>query len=468
MVQAPLADLFQKVVLSAQGIPLGPELPSRPKSGRGTAPNPAPTRPAVDRARMELLAQENKEITTLYNIGVAVGSSLDLDEVIWTLHKESSRLVDTSNIAIILYDDQTGRLNFCLVYHQGQPVEPEAVKLSYHEGLIGQVLTSRTPLLAPDLMAKELTESGSALSELQIRSWLGVPILNPGFPHASAQGMIATWSYEANAFTDHDLWLFSAIATQAAIAIRNARLHEAVLAERDRVIAAEEQARRVLARALHDGPTQSVSALSMRLDHCQNLLAQGSPQLAEELDSTRELARLAVHQIRTLLFELRPLVLKSQGLTGAIKLFLERRQQERGTQPKLSLRIEPMPAYSAISRQEEKVEAALFAIVQETVNNALKYARAKNIGIELRETPAALYLAITDDGVGFDVDQVMSDYEQRTSLGMLNIRERADLIGGELILISTPGQGTQVSVRVPKAESERKKRRGSGPLRLKR
>lgn len=468
MVQAPLADLFQKVVLSAQGISTGPELPSRPKSGRGTAPNPAPVRPAVDRARLELLAQENKEITTLYNIGVAVSSSLDLEEVIWTLHKESSRLVDTSNLAIVLYDDQTGRLNFCLVYHQGQPVEPEAVKLSYHEGLIGQVLTSRAPLLAPDLTAKEMADPTSALFEMQIRSWLGVPILNPGFPHASAQGIIATWSYEANAFTDHDLWLFSAIATQAAIAIRNARLHEAVLAERDRVIAAEEQARRVLARALHDGPTQSVSALSMRLDHCQNLLAQGSPQLPEELDNTRELARLAVHQIRTLLFELRPLVLKAQGLTGAIKLFLERRQQERGTQPKLSLKIEPMPAYSTISRQEEKVEAALFAIVQETVNNALKYARAKNISIELRETPVALYLVIADDGVGFDVNQVMSDYEQRASLGMLNIRERADLIGGELILISTPGQGTQVSVRVPKAEAERKKRRGSGSLRLKR
>lgn len=468
MVQAPLADIFQKVVLSAQGIPIGPELPSRPKSGRGAAPNPAPVRPGVDRARLELLAQENKEITTLYNIGVAVGSSLDLDEVIWTLHKESSRLVDTSNLAIVLYDDQTGRLNFCLVYHQGQPVEPEAVKLSYHEGLIGQVLTSRTPLLAPDLLAKELAEPNPTSFELQIRSWLGVPILNPGFPHTSAQGMIATWSYEANAFTDHDLWLFSAIATQAAIAIRNARLHEAVLAERDRVIAAEEQARRVLARALHDGPTQAVSALSMRLDHCQNLLAQGSKQVAEELDSTRELARLAVHQIRTLLFELRPLALKAQGLTGAVKLFLERRQQERGTLPKLSLKIEPMPAYSAISRQEEKVEAALFAIVQETVNNALKYARAKNISVELRETPAALYLAITDDGVGFDVNQVMSDYEQRASLGMVNIRERADLIGGELILISTPGQGTQVSVRVSKAEAERKKRRGSGPLRLKR
>ena len=82
-------------------------------------------------------------------------------------------------------------------------------------------------------------------------------------------------------------------------------------------------------------------------------------------------------------------------------------------------------------------------------NNALKYARADNVWVRLAEQAGELQVMVQDDGVGFDTEAVDSGYEQRGSLGMVNIQERAELIGGHLTLRSAPGQGTEVMIRVP-------------------
>ena len=98
------------------------------------------------------LSREVKEITALYNIGVVVGSSLDLKDVIWGLYKESGRLVNTSNFAIIIYDEETNTLNYVLVFDQGEKMQPSSIKLVHDSGgLIETVLTTQTPRLIHDL-----------------------------------------------------------------------------------------------------------------------------------------------------------------------------------------------------------------------------------------------------------------------------------------------------------------------------
>lgn len=592
-----------------------------------------------DPNRIQRLTREVKEITALYNIGVVVGSSLDLKDVIWGLYKESSRLVNTSNFAIIIFDEETSTLNFVLVFDQGQKMEPLSIKfVPNSRGLTEIVLTTQTPRLIHNLpetnRSEELYEINRFRPNKEILSWLGVPIVNSVLSGKQAQGVIAMWSYTPNAFTEHDLWLLSAIATQAAIAIRNARLyessqrraaemallndvartlsstlhldevltrimqqveymlnveagslllsdpdtgdlvfqialgakaaeikpfrvpkgqgiagevalsgkplvvadaardkrhfkkfdqeinfqtrnlmcvplvlydnvigvlqvinkrngrftksdlellsatasyaaiaiqnarlHENVLAERDRVIEAQEQARRALARDLHDGPTQLVAGIMMSLDFCKKALEKDPSLLPKELDEMQELASRASHQMRTMLFELRPLVLETQGLGAALQVFLERRQKDIGQATTLRLEVKTDHGGGDISRQDGKVEAAIFAIVQETVNNAIKHARAKNILVELRETPLAIDTIISDDGQGFDVDKVLANYEHRGSLGMVNIRERTELIGGELDIKSAPDKGTRITIHVPKEEEMRlKKRSPTGPL----
>jgi class 3 adenylate cyclase len=244
------------------------------------------------------------------------------------------------------------------------------------------------------------------------------------------------------------------------LTIENAHLRESVLAERDRVVEAVEEVRKELARDLHDGPTQLVSAMAMQLEYCKMLLEKDPSKLAEAIIAAQEMARQAVHEIRNLLFDLRHLMLETQGLEAALQTLLERRQNEATEGPKLILKTRTVHANGAISRLDDKAEAAIFAIVQEAVNNALKHAQADNVVVQLEETPTGLCTIITDDGKGFTLDEVMGDYGQRGSLGILNIRERAELIGGVLTLESAPCRGTRVTIYVPRAKEEQTKKRG--------
>jgi signal transduction histidine kinase len=237
-----------------------------------------------------------------------------------------------------------------------------------------------------------------------------------------------------------------------AVVLENSRLKEEILVERGRAVEAENQARKKLADGLHDGPTQLLSAILMHLELCTLLVDKDLATLTKELIEAKNLVEQAEHQVRTLLFELRPLILETKGLVAAIQSFLERRQNEVTRQTNFTLKIEPHLPDGAISRLEIQVEAALFAIVQEAVNNAIKYAQATNITVYLKETPINFYVMVADNGEGFKVDEVMMGYEQRNSLGLVNIRERAELIGGELTVKSIPGRGTFIVVCIPRTK----------------
>jgi signal transduction histidine kinase len=284
-----------------------------------------------------------------------------------------------------------------------------------------------------------------------IRSWLSVPIRSTVSTNGKAQGVMVVWSDQPDAFTDRQSRLLSAIGAQAAIAIENARLRESMRAERDRVIEAEELVRKELARDLHDGPLQLVSAIKMRLDFCQKALERDPALLPEEIIYMQELAEHAIHQMRTTLFELRPLVLETDGLGPALRIFCEHRQKAVKT-TQLTLNVETCQPGGEISRQKPKIEAAIFAIVQEAVNNALKHAQADKVEVHLKETPAAIHVTVVDDGRGFEVDKVMRSYEKQGSLGLINIRERIESISGKLQVNSVPGQGTRIAIYVPKVK----------------
>ncbi|MEM7343430.1 MAG: sensor histidine kinase, partial [Chloroflexota bacterium] len=216
-----------------------------------------------------------------------------------------------------------------------------------------------------------------------------------------------------------------------------------VIAERDRVIQAQEEASNRLQRDLHDGPTQLVAAMQMSIEFCKTALEKDITKVGPELDNMQVLSEKATHQMRTMLFELRPLELETKGLVAALETFVERRQKSEDTDLVLNVRSDK--SHNAFPRLKSKYERALFAITQEAVNNALKYAKADHIYINLYSAGNRSKLAIVDDGLGFDLHSVTSNYENRGSYGMINQRERAELLGTELIMKSAPGAGTEIT-----------------------
>lgn len=239
------------------------------------------------------------------------------------------------------------------------------------------------------------------------------------------------------------LELLEVSAQQAMIALQNARLYRELEQEKERISEIQEEARKKLARDLHDGPTQSISAIGMRVNFARRLLDRDPKAASDELYKIEELARRTTKEMRQMLFTLRPLVLESEGLVPAFKHLAEKVKETHDQ--KVVVQAEAGVADDL----EVGKQGVLFFIAEEAVNNARKHAKADKIIIRLRRQKDTLLLEVKDNGVGFDVSEVESDYDKRGSLGMVNLRERAELVNGILKLESTPGEGTSVRVMVP-------------------
>ncbi|MFN2194870.1 MAG: GAF domain-containing sensor histidine kinase [Anaerolineales bacterium] len=252
---------------------------------------------------------------------------------------------------------------------------------------------------------------------------------------------------EPGYFTDARSDLLEVIAHQAMVALQNATLYRDLEQEKERMMDIQEEARKKLARDLHDGPTQSVAAIAMRVNFARRLLSRDQNAATEELVKIEDLARRTTKEIRHMLFTLRPLVLESKGLVAALEAMGEKMQDTYNQ----NVIIDADP--QVIERIETGKQSVIFYIAEEAVNNARKHAEAAHVWVRLKfMQPDLAMLAIEDDGVGFNVGAVDATYENRGSLGMINMRERAELVNGILHIDSAEGKGTRINVVIPLTE----------------
>jgi signal transduction histidine kinase len=242
--------------------------------------------------------------------------------------------------------------------------------------------------------------------------------------------------------SEQHLRLMRAFINQAAIAFQNAQLYQNLRGERDRIIEAEASARAKLARDLHDGPTQSMAALAMRLDFIRLLMDRDEAQARQELEQAREAVMRVGKDLRGLLFTLRPLTLETQGLSAALKQYEQRLRENDG----VPIDIQPGNFGTEL---DANIAGTVFAVIEEAVNNARKHARGAPIHVAVQNQGGNLVASIADEGPGFDTNAVNANYTTRGSLGMVNMRDRARLVEGQLKIESTPGRGTRITLRVP-------------------
>lgn len=243
-------------------------------------------------------------------------------------------------------------------------------------------------------------------------------------------------------FEDDHFDLFKAVGDQAVIALQNAQLYQRLEAEKQRLIEADEEARKELARDLHDGPTQSIAAIAMRLGFARTTIDQDPARAKQELQKVEALAKKTSAEIRSMLFTLRPLVLETQGLGVAVDALLRRYSEADGIEMHL------IGAENG-NLLDKPAQVVVFAILEEALNNARKYAKATTIEVRFWQTEGLFVAAVRDNGVGFDTYDINRDYSTRGSLGMVNMRERAERIDGSLRVESSPDSGTTVTLVVP-------------------
>jgi signal transduction histidine kinase len=232
------------------------------------------------------------------------------------------------------------------------------------------------------------------------------------------------------------------------IALENSRRFQDLSGERDRIQDLQEEARRRLARDLHDGPTQSLATIAMRASFARRLLGRDVAAAEKEMGRAEDLARRTTREVRHMLFTLRPMILESQGLISALQQLADKTRDLTGHAVLLEVEGERVDGLEAPN------QGMVFFIAEEAVNNARKHAEAEHVWIRLRRDGEALVMEVEDDGVGFNVGAVDATYAQRGSLGMVSMRERAELLSGSLTVDSVEGRGTRVLLRVPLTSRE--------------
>lgn len=204
----------------------------------------------------------------------------------------------------------------------------------------------------------------------------------------------------------------------------------------ERVIRAQEDERKRIARELHDQTSQSLVSLLVQVK-----LAETAPDKrtrAQNLDDLRRQLRQMLDSTRRMAFDLRPGVLDDLGLLEAIRWFVERCECE-GT-------AITVKANGAMKELPPQLQTALYRITQEALSNVIKHSRATQAFVKMEQHPGSIELEIGDNGSGFDPAALAGKKE---SLGLFGMRERAELLGGALNILSAPGQGTHITVRIP-------------------
>lgn len=215
-----------------------------------------------------------------------------------------------------------------------------------------------------------------------------------------------------------------------------------------KIIEAQEKERKRISREIHDGPAQSLANILIRSEIVDLAFRDGDTEQAlTEMKSIRESIRQALREVRRIIYDLRPMALDDLGLFPTIKKHISSISEYNNIDIDLVL-------HGDERRLDPHYEVAVFRIIQEGLQNAIKHAKASRIIVRLEIRDNLIALNIEDDGIGFDPENI----NKKDSYGLIGMKERVDLLDGELTIKSEPNRGTKIVVKLPykiPVESER-------------
>jgi signal transduction histidine kinase len=333
---------------------------------------------------------------------------------------------------------------------RGFPHADMRVRFEGRSGVLAQALGSTRSAVTKN--PKEDPELSRLTALHNCKSAVCVPLFQ-GF---DITGLLLFGHSQPDFFVEEHLELLELIAKQAVIALTNAAMYENLAQEKERIKEVQEEARRKLARDLHDGPTQSIGAITMRVNYIRRLLERDPNAAANELYKVEQLARRTTKEMRQMLFALRPLVLEAEGLIPALE------HLAKNTEETFGQRVIVESAKDAAAGLDARKQTVVFFVAEEAVANARKHANADEIRVRAWSKGEMFFLSVEDDGEGFDLETLQEGYEQSGSMGMLNLYERAELVSGKLVVDSAPGKGTSVRLAVPQTAEALEKLRSPG------
>ncbi|HHV39027.1 MAG TPA: sensor histidine kinase [Tepidimicrobium sp.] len=214
-----------------------------------------------------------------------------------------------------------------------------------------------------------------------------------------------------------------------------------------KIIEAQEEERRKLARDIHDGPAQSMASILIKTELCEKLMDIDQQKAKKELRDLRRVTKNVLRDTRKIIYDLRPMALDDLGLIPILQKYI------RGFMEDSGIEIEFKVIGNEI-KLEPGIEVAIFRIIQESLSNIAKHSQATVANIVIEYLDTRLNLSIRDNGIGFNKKEVDESCAITGGFGLISINERIELLDGKLQIDTSPGEGTSLKIYVPLIEGE--------------
>ena len=354
------------------------------------------------------------------------------------------RVANVDSYAVFVYDEEQEKFVVSNTLEVGENFKNK-VKLTLSDPMVEELMAFRRPLVVGPIKDWGISPLIKEALKQEKKSLANVPL----FSKERLLGFITLFSTKPEVLNEKDLELLSLLAGQSGIAIENAYLYETTrkkqnLVERllSKLIQAQEEERKRIAAEIHDTIAQSLVSIHTRVQTCISLLKKAPDKLSDQLEDLKKVVGDNVKEVRQIIFNLRPSSLDDLGLIPSLENYIKRFEKEHG------IYVEFM-----INNRERKipptVETAVFRIIQEALTNIKKHSGGRSVMVRLNLEPKALSLRVSDDGKGFQWEEVTEKFLRGDSHGLQGMKERVSLLGGTFRITTSEGKGCVVSATVP-------------------
>jgi signal transduction histidine kinase len=382
----------------------------------------------ADERRQELETALRRSDATL-DITRALGGEVELSRVLELIVKRARALVEARCVAILLAEED----ELCVSSVAGDVSDSvRDLRIPIEGTVSGSVFNGRQPAR---FNAGETRLASPVFEATEAQSALLVPLIY----RARAVGVLAAFDHQAETrnFGPEEERLLEAFGAAAATAVATAQSVEADLLRRS--MAASDQERRRWARELHDETLQELAAIKVAVDS-----KPGTPLGEDTRQKVSDQLEHTILGLQTLITELRPAVLDELGLQAAVEALAERIKALSELAIDIDIRL-PYDMGTSDVRLAPETEATAFRLIQESLSNTVKHAKARHAHVRVDQVDSSVLIDVEDDGLGFDAEA----RARGTGFGLLGMRERVDLAGGTVEVVSARGEGTTVKAVLP-------------------
>ncbi len=389
--------------------------------------------------------QQRKVAEILSQASIALSQTLDIQHVMETILDYIQQVLPADAAFLLLSEGNDQYRIRCVRASEEQ--NPVLTLLDQPIDLLN------APIVKPFFEKQTSTLIGDS-HELQIwppppelaamRNWLGIPLVSAG----KTMGMVAAASVQADFFSQAQVELAEAVVSQAAVAMQNAWLFEQVRSGRQRLqllsrrlVEIQENERKYIARELHDETSQALTSLKIGLHSIEQAVNSESP-IIQQVAELKTLADGILESLHRLAMNLRPASLDHLGLVEALTSLV----QSTGERAGITARFKSL-GLDQRNRLTEDMESSIYRIVQESLTNILRHAKATYADVILEWQEDQIIIIVEDDGIGID----LSAARTHGQLGLVGMQERAEMLGGKMLIDSSPNAGTTLVVEIPYA-----------------